>query len=141
MSKSRIQRSALRRRTKLRLDWDAYGIDDFAQRGFSGFGFFLQRSVARAGDHAMRENGDCQLLEIVGHAVVAAFEKRAGLGGALQHQSAARADAESELIGIARAIHNFESVVVQAGVHFYVGDGFLHGQHFADVGDRLQAFR
>src|SRR5882724_12145492 len=88
----------------------------------------------------MRENGDGQLFEVVGHAIVAAFEEGASLGGALQHQGAARADAERQLVGVAGAIDNFESVVMQAGVYFYVGDGFLHGEDFADVGDRLESF-
>ena len=102
---------------------DGNGVDDFAKNGFGGFRFFLQRGVARAGDHAVRENGDGKLLEIVGEAIVAAIEKGAGLRGALEHQSAARADAESELFGFARAIDDFERVVVQAGVHFDVRDG------------------
>jgi len=42
------------------------------------------------------------------------------------------------LLGGARAIDDFESVVVKAGVHFYVRDRVLHGQDFADVGQRLE---
>ena len=94
--------------------------------------------MARTGDHAVRKNGDGKLFEIVGQAIVAAIEESAGLRSALQHESTARADAESELLGFARAIDNFESIVVQAGVHLDVMDRFLHGQHFAQICDRFE---
>ena len=110
-------------RTKCRaLQRNANGFDDVAQDGFGGLGFFLQRSVARTGDNAMRKDGDGELFEIVGDAIVAAVEKSAGLRGALQHQSAARADAERKLLAVARAMHDFERVVVQAGIDFNLRD-------------------
>ena len=85
--------------------------------------------MAGAGDHAVRKNGDGELLEIVGEAIVAAIEEGAGLGGALQHQGAARADAERELVGFAGAVDDLQGVIVQAGIHFYAGDGLLHGHY------------
>src|ERR1041384_170693 len=106
----------------LNLERDADGLHDFAQGGFSGFRFFLQRSVPRTSDNAMRENGNRQLLEVVWHAVVAPFQESAGLGGALQHQSSARTDTESELTGIPSAIDDFQSVIMQAGIYFYASD-------------------
>src|SRR5882762_3503528 len=109
------------------------GFDDVAKHGFRGFRFFLQGGVARTGDDAVRKDGDGKMLEIVGEAKVPAVEKGAGLRSALEHESAARTDAESELLGLARAIDDFESVVVETGVDFDVGDGILHGEHFADI--------
>src|SRR5215472_17782434 len=82
------------------------GFDDFAENGFRRLGFFLQGRVARASHDAMRENGNRKLLEIVGQAIVASVEERAGLRGPLQHQGAAGADAERKLVRLARAIDN-----------------------------------
>src|ERR1700694_4478603 len=59
------------------------GFNDIAKNGIGGFRFFLKRGVARAGDDAMRENGDGKLFEVVGAAIVAAIEGGAGLGGGL----------------------------------------------------------
>src|SRR5258706_270455 len=70
------------------------GLDDFAQDGFRGFGFFLQRGVPRTGHDAVGKNRYSELLEVVRETEIAAIEESAGLRGALQHQSAARADAE-----------------------------------------------
>ena len=94
--------------------------------------------MARAGNDAMREDRDGKLLEIVGQAEIAAVEKSAGLCGALQHQGAARADAESELIGVPRTIDDVERIVLQARIDFDVRDGLLHGEDFVHVGDGLQ---
>src|ERR1700687_468459 len=111
------------------------GLDDFAEDGFRGLGLFLQRGVPRAGDHAVRKNRYRELLEIVRKAEIAAIEKSASLRGALQHQSAARADPEGELLGFARARDDFQRVIVQAGIHFDLRDAVLHGEHVAYVGD------
>src|SRR6266403_1595507 len=89
--------------------------------------------MARAGHHAMREDGDGELLEIVWQAEIAAIEESAGLRGALQHQSAAWADAERELLSFSGSGDNFERVVVQAGIDFDLRDGMLHRQNIADV--------
>src|SRR5579864_4855715 len=86
----------------------------------------------------MRKNGHGELLEIVGEAEVAAFEEGAGLRRALEHESSARADAESELLALARAVDDFERVIVQAAVDLDVSDRVLHGQDVAYVGDRLE---
>jgi len=94
--------------------------------------------MARTGDNAVRENRDSEMFEIVGEAILAPVKKSAGLRGALEHQSAARADAESELVGFARAVDNFEGVVVKAGVDLHVGDGALHGEHVTQIRDRLE---
>src|SRR5712692_4269930 len=117
---------------------NANGFDDITQDGFCGLRFFLQRCMARTGDNAMRENRDSEMFEIVGEAILAAVEKSAGLRGALQHQSAARADAESELVGLARAVDNFERVVMKARVDLHVGDGALHREHVAQIRNRLE---
>src|SRR5512137_887829 len=77
---------------------DGDGIHDFAQDGFGGLRFLLQRGVARASHYAMREDGHGKVLEIVGEAVIAAIQEGAGLRGALEHESATGTDAESELI-------------------------------------------
>src|SRR2546429_169148 len=114
------------------------GFDDIAKNGIGGFRFFLERSVARAGDNAMRENGNGELFEVVGEAIVAAIEVGACLRGALEHERAARADAEGKLLALAREIDDLESVVVQAGIDFDVGNGVLHGQHIADIRDRIE---
>src|SRR5213076_2321981 len=98
------------------------GLDNFAQDGFGSLRFLLQRGVTRAGHDAMRKNGDSELLKVVGQAKVASIEERASLCGALQHEGAARAHPESELLRLARAIDNFKGIVVQAGVHFNVVD-------------------
>src|SRR5258705_12606210 len=86
----------------------------------------------------MRKNGDSELLEIVGQAEIAAIEESAGLRGALQHQSATRADAERKLLRFSGAGDNFESVVVQAGIDFDLRNGMLHGQNIADIRDGLE---
>src|SRR5438132_9289528 len=80
------------------------GFHDIAKNGIGGFRLFLQRSVARTGDDAVGENGNGKLFEIVGEAIVPAIEIGAGLRGALEHQGAARADAECKLFALARAI-------------------------------------
>src|SRR5579863_4825224 len=67
------------------LQGNANGIEDVAQHGLGRLRFLLQRSVARAGGDAMRKNRDCQRFKIVGDAVIAAVEKRASLGCALEH--------------------------------------------------------
>src|SRR5258706_5207642 len=85
---------------------DGYGFDDFAEHGFGGLRFFLERGVAGAGHHAMGEDGDGELLEIVGQAEIATIEECAGLRGALQHQSATRADAERKLLRFSGAGDN-----------------------------------
>src|ERR1700730_2519916 len=108
--------------TARRSQGDGNGIDDIAKHGFRGFRFLLQGGMARTGYHAVRKNGNGQLLGVVRQAIVAAVEKSTGLRGALEHQCAARADAESELLGLARAIDDVECVVVEAGVHLYVCD-------------------
>src|SRR5580704_7205604 len=56
----------------------ANGVDDLPQNGFGRLRFFLQRSVARAGDHAVRENGDGQMFEVVRQTIIATIEKSAG---------------------------------------------------------------
>jgi hypothetical protein len=122
----------------LSLERNADGIHNFAKHDFGGLGFFLQRGVTRTGDDAMSKNRDGELLEIVGQAKIAIVQKGPGLGSALQHERAARADAERELIGMASAVDDFEGVVDEAGIDFNVGDGFLHGQDVGDVGDRFE---
>ena len=117
---------------------DGDGVDDFAKNIFGGLRFLLQRRVTRAGDNAMRENGNRQMLEIIGETEITAIEEGASLRGSLKHQGAARADTESEMIGFAGAIDDFQCVVVQAGIHFDARDGFLHGQDVGDIRDRLQ---
>src|SRR5213593_2218187 len=99
-----------------RSQWNGHGFDDIAQNGFGGFRLFLQGCVARTGDHAVRENRDGELLEVVREAIVAALKEGAGLRAALEHESAARADAQSELLALARAVDDLQSVIVQAGV-------------------------
>ena len=118
---------------------DGDGVDDFAKNIPGGLRFFLQRGVTRAGDNAMRENGDGQVLEIVGEAEIAAIEEGASLCSALEHQGAARADAENEMIGFAGAIDDFESVIVEARIDFNVRNGFLHREDFGDVCNGLQS--
>src|SRR2546429_6206023 len=115
------------------------GFDDIAKNGIGGFRFFLERSVARAGDNAMRENGNGELFEVVGEAIVAAIEVGACLRGALEHERAARADAEGKLLALAREIDDLESVVVQAGIDFDVGNGVLHGQRSEEHTSELQS--
>src|SRR5215831_3077257 len=78
------------------LHGDAHGIHDLAQDRFGSFRLFLQRSVPRAGHHAMRKDGHRQVLEVVRQTKVAAFEKGARLRRALQHQCATRAHAQRQ---------------------------------------------
>src|SRR6266705_1307889 len=101
--------------TPTRSQGDGNGFHDVAKNGVRGFRFFLQRGVARAGDNAVRENRDGKVLEVVGKAIVAAVEEGAGLRSALERESAAGADAERQLFALARAVEDFESVIVQAG--------------------------
>src|ERR1700674_5091737 len=117
---------------------NGHGFNDIAKNGIGGFRFFLKRGVARAGDDAMRENGDGKLFEVVGEAIVAAIEVGAGLRGALEHERSAGADSQSKLLALARAVDDIESVIVQAGVDFDVGDGVLHGQPIADIRDGIE---
>src|SRR5712692_2164153 len=114
------------------------GFNDIAKNGIRGFRFFLQRGMARTGDNAMRENGNGELFEVVGEAIVAAIEEGAGLRGALEHECAAGADAERKLLTLARAVDDLESVIVQAGVDLDVRDGVLHGENIADIRDRIE---
>src|SRR5882762_1787132 len=109
------------------------GFHDIAENGIGGFRFFLQRSVTRTGDNAVREDGNGKLLKIVGEAIVPPIEIGAGLRGALEHQGAAGADAECQLLALARAVDDLEGVIMQAGVHLDVGDGVLHGENIADI--------
>ena len=124
--------------TRTRSQGNGNGFHDIAKNGIGGFRLFLQRSVARTGDDAVGENGNGKLFEIVGEAIVPAIEIGAGLRGALEHQGAARADAECKLFALARAIDDLESVIVQAGVDLNVGDGVLHGENIADIRDRIE---
>src|SRR5213596_582253 len=117
------------------------GFHDIAKNGIGGLRFFLQRGVARAGDDAMGENGNGQLLEIVGEAIVAAIQESAGLRGALEHKSAPGTDAERKLLALARAIDDLEGVIVQTGVHLDVGDGVLHSENIADVRDGIERIK
>jgi len=89
--------------------------------------------VTRAGDNAMRENGDREVLEIIGEAEIATIEEGTSLRSALKHQSAARADAESEMIGLASAIDDFQGVVVETGIDLNARDRFLHSQDVSDI--------
>src|SRR5882762_871905 len=114
------------------------GFNDIAKNGIGGLRFFLQGGVARTGDNAVRENGNGELFEVVGEAIVAAIEISAGLRGALEHECAAGADAERELLAFAGEIDDLESVIVQTGVDFDMGNGVLHGQHIADIRDRIE---
>src|SRR5216684_1844589 len=114
------------------------GFDDLAKNGIGGFRFFLKRGVARTGDDSMGENGDGELFEVVGQAIVAAIEVGAGLRGALEHERAAGAHAEGKLLTLARAVDDLERVIVQAGVHLDVRNGILHGQHIADIRERIE---
>jgi hypothetical protein len=95
--------------------------------------------VARTGDDAVRKNGDGELLEVIRKAIIAPVEESAGLRGALEHQCATRTDSQSEQLSLARAIDDVESIVVEAGIDFYVSDGFLHRQNFADVRQGFQS--
>src|SRR6266446_7223481 len=124
--------------TAQRLQGNGNGFHDIAKDGIRGFRFFLQRGVARTGDNPVRENGNGKLLEIVGEAIVAAIEESAGLCGALEHECAAGADAESKLFALTRAVDDLESVIVQAGVHLDVSDSVLHDKHIADIRDRIE---
>jgi len=117
------------------LQGHANGIDDLAENAFGRLRFLLQGSVASAGDNAMREDRDSELLEVVRQAKIAAFEKGTSLRGTLQHESAARADTKKKLVGLAGAIDDFEGVVVKAGVDFDTRDCVLHGEHIGDSGD------
>src|SRR6267142_656419 len=83
-------------RTAGRSQGNGDGFNDIAKNGIGGFRFFLKRGMARTGDHAVRENGNGELFEVVGEAIVAATEVGAGLRGALEHECAARADTQSE---------------------------------------------
>jgi len=89
--------------------------------------------VACAGDNAVRENGDREVLEIIGEAEIATVEKGTSLRGTLEHECAARADAEREMIRLTGAIDDFESVIVKAGIDFNTRDGFLHGEDVRDI--------
>src|SRR5260370_39080920 len=114
------------------------GFNDIAKNGIGGFRFFLQRGVERTGDNAMRENGDGELFEIVREAEAGAVEEGTGLRGAMEHERAARADAERKLFTLARAVDDLESVIVQAGVDLDVRDGDLHSENIADIRDRIE---
>ena len=81
--------------------------------------FFCSEAWRELATTRCEKTGNGKLLEVVGKAIVAAIEKSAGLRRALQHQRAAWADAQRQLLGVARAIHNFQRVVVQAGIHFH----------------------
>ena len=102
-----------------RLEGNARGFEDFAQDRFGLLGFLLRGDVARADYYAVGEDRHDQALEIVGQAIVAAFEESAGLRGAMEHHGAAGADAEAQLLGLARAFDDFERVIEQAFVHFH----------------------
>ncbi len=117
---------------------DGDGIDNFAENVFGSFRFLLKRGMARAGDDAMREYGDGELLEVVWEAKIAAVEEGAGLRGALEHQGAARADAERQVVRLASAIDDFQRVVMEAGVDFDARDGVLHSEHVRNIGNRLE---
>src|SRR5712692_6691414 len=124
--------------TPTRSQGNGDGFNDIAKNGIGGFRFFLQRGVARTGDNAMRENGNGEPFEIVGEAEPAAIKVGAGLRGALEHERAARADAESKLLAFARAVDDLESVIVEARVDLDVRDGVLHGENIGDVRDRIE---
>src|SRR5437899_702649 len=65
--------------TATRSQGNGNGFNDIAKNGIGGLRFFLQRGVARTRDNAMRENGNGELLEIVGEAVVTPIQESAGL--------------------------------------------------------------
>ena len=71
-----------------------------------------------------------------GQAEVPAFDECAGLGRALQHERAARAYAQREALGLARAVDDFQGVVQQAVVHAHLLDFPLHGQDVGGFDDR-----
>src|ERR1700680_4832469 len=94
---AKLRRQTLHSPNPLRLlnsHRDADGIDNLAEHVFGVLRFFLEGCMSRARHHAMGKHGDCKLFEIVGEAEVASIEEGAGLRGALEHQSATRADAE-----------------------------------------------
>ena len=93
--------------------------------------------MARAGNHAMREDGNGQMLEIVGQAEVTAFKKRPRLCGALQHQSAPGAYPQCKLVGFAGSVDDFKSVIVKAGVNAHAGHHLLHRENIGDISHRL----
>src|ERR1700732_4860107 len=96
------------------LERDASGFEDFAENCVSLLGSFLGGNVARADDHAVGEGRDDEALEVVGQAEVAAFKERAGLRRTLQHHGAARANTQTQLLGLTRAVDNLQGVVEKA---------------------------
>src|ERR1700690_35433 len=122
------------------LDWNASGFENFAENRFGLLGFFLRGDVTRADHHAMREDGNDQPFEIVGQAIIASFEERAGLRAAMEHHGAARAYSETQLLGLPRTLHNFERVIEQAVFHFHVRNGFLHRDHVRRIHFRRHFF-
>ena len=64
------------------------------------------------GDHAMGQHRHGQPLDVVGHDVVAPFDQRQRLAGAIQAQSAAGAGAHMQIVAIARGFDQIEQVVV-----------------------------
>src|SRR5271170_544121 len=89
---------------------NASGFEDFAEDRFRLLGFLLRGDVTRADHDAMREDGNDELLEIVGQAKIAAFEKGARLRRAMKHHGAARTDAQAQLFCRASAFDDFERV-------------------------------
>jgi hypothetical protein len=133
-------RSRPRHHRAANVSWDAGGFENFAENGFGLLGFFLCGNVARAHDDAVREHGNDQTLKIVGQAIIAAFEKRARLGGSMQHHGAARAHAQAQLFGLARALNNLERVIEQALFHLYMRYRFLHRENVRGIHHRRDRF-
>ena len=79
-------------------------------------------------------------LKSSGRQIIAAFEKRARLRGTMEHHGAARAHAQAQLFGLARALHDFERVIEQALFHFDVRDSFLHRENVCGIHHRRDRF-
>src|SRR5579872_5607867 len=111
---------------RLSSEGNASGFHDFAQNRFDLRGFLLRARITRVHHHAMCEHRQYQLLEIVRRAEFTAFEISPRLRRALQHQKAARAYAERELLRAARALDDVNCVVAQAVVNTYEFHRSLH---------------
>src|ERR1700730_9806230 len=85
----------------------------------------------------MSEDGKDQPLKIIRQAIVAPFEVCVGLSCAMKHQGSPGAHAQAELLGLARAVDNFECVVEQTVVDFHLRDRLLYRDYVGSVEQRL----
>ena len=88
----------------------------------------------------MRQNRDCQWLEVFGRAVVAAVEEGHGLGGVVEHLRSTGRHTQRKMIGLARLSDDCQRIRDERFVHVNLTHGVLDFENVGGVEHGPQLF-